>query len=311
MEWKSSPAGEACFRRKEEAEERRKWESGELRAEYEEQKRWNETRRRLNRRKYPLSIWHDGYQHFLVAELARRRCVTYRKARWFALTHPELTCVSQEKIYCRDAQTGPRFPSTVERDGFEYVRSDVLAERRKVTPTAARLWAKAHPEMSLRIGRYWYARDEGWLPKKLPAYLKVGDRTYYSLNELARRRGIGAHQAANWAKAHSELTTLYGKHLYALDEDWRPRSLPPHVWRDGHVYYSMNALARRRGLSVETVREWSRKHEELVAPAFGRRFARDEGWEYPEGRERPADPAAPVEEVPIWLKTVAARRGKK
>lgn len=58
------------------------------------------------------------------------------------------------------------------------------------------------------------------LPGKHPPHIWRDGYQFWSLPELARRRGVSRQAASKWAQRHPELARREGKHTYARDETW-------------------------------------------------------------------------------------------
>lgn len=258
--------------------------------------------------KVPPWIWRKGRQHYSIHRLAWRRGVSYAVAYNFAVQHPHLSVREGCHIYCQDEPAPPIFPTNFYRDGFEYLSMQSLAARRHIRITSVRAWVKKHPHLTVYVRRRPYARDEEWRPRKLPAYIWRDGFQYFSTYELARRRGIFHSPALQWIKSHPHLSIHDGPHLYTRDEEWRPNKLPPHIWRDRRVYYSLSELARRRGVCKETVRKWVLAHPHLTICDGRFRYTRDEEWTPKGPWERPPDPVEPPPPIPLAVRYGPARR---
>jgi hypothetical protein len=195
---------------------------------------------------------------------------------------PHLT-ESQKRGWGRNQQ----IPGHIWRDGMQYFSIGCLASAWGVSRGVAARWAKARPHlMMLYEGRYIFCRDEEGPPANgrnthvPPSVLRDGVR-YYSVPELARRRGMNLHAARAWAKRHPHLTLRVGKHAYCRDEEFGgPRRTPPCIERDGHTYWNIPELARRRGVSERAARRWAAKHPHLTVREGAHLSARDEEFDH-------------------------------
>ena len=130
-----------------------------------------------------------------------------------------------------------------------------------------------------------------------------GPATYYSVPELAIRRGISERSAFEWAQKHPHLAITYRNRKYYRDEEYgQLKTAAPVIVRDGQTYYSTAELARRRGICRQSAREWAMRHPELIRREGGFVYVRDE--QYTARTNEFPDP-------PIHLKTLAARRRRQ
>lgn len=261
--------------------------------------------------KIPRHIWRNGAQYYSIPELAARRGVTYDVASNFALQRPHLTVSWGSHIYCLDVPAPPVFPRNLYQDGLEYLSIPALRERRKITTWAAIKWARAHPHLTVGIRGRLYVRDEEWRPKTLPDSLRIDGLLYFSAPALARRRNVLISSVYTWMKRHPHLSISDGAHLYTRDEEWRPKSLPPFIWRDGQVYYSAPELASRRGTTKTATRTWILAHPHLTLRDGQFFYARDEEWTSKVPWVMAPPPNAPPPPIPPAVRYQAARRASR
>src|SRR5437016_312294 len=165
-------------------------------------------------------------------------------------------------------------PGSIWRDGKEYFSIRCLASAWSVSRGVATRWAKARPHlMMLYEGRYIYFLDQakedrpppnGRNTHVPPSVLRDGVR-YYSVPELARRRGTKLHSTRAWVKRHPHLALRVGKHNYCRDEEFGGlRRLRPSIQCEGRTYWNIPELARQRGVDVQATRRWAAKHPHLT-----------------------------------------------
>lgn len=150
-------------------------------------------------------LWRDGKQFFQVAELGRRRRITYAAAWQWAHRRPELTMLYNNHLYCRDepgwpARNRPSLPPNprahlhpIERDGLTYYPLPALARRRGTTTVSASSWVRARPELTIVHGGHVYCRDErAWplkpSPGRRPTRYNRIVKEMEQFNEWRRRR---------------------------------------------------------------------------------------------------------------------------
>jgi hypothetical protein len=109
------------------------------------------------------------------------------------------------------------------RDGVEYLTPRELARRRGILRNAAYKWAGRHPHLCITVKGRLYVRDEENRSTNHPPVRWVGSIPYFSMTELARRRGIGAPAAAEWAKRRPHLAMKVNGFWFARDEEWEPK----------------------------------------------------------------------------------------
>lgn len=114
-------------------------------------------------------------------------------------------------------------------DGEKHFRLDQIAMMQQVPHHRVYRWAMARPHLLHRLGKFWYARlvdppVPGVACSTVPRSVKIGDTTFYSIPELARKRGLKPGSVRDWAIRRPELTTRIGKHLYCQDAGWYGRA---------------------------------------------------------------------------------------
>ncbi len=280
-----------------------------LRLTASQQKGWG------RRRQTPRYIWRDGKQYFSISSLALNWNVSRGVATHWAKARPYLTVLWNERyLFCRDDEGAPTpgthssyVPDHITRDSVLYYSMPALARMRGTTPHTTRAWVRSHPHLAIRVGKHVYCRDEEFYgPRALPPMIERGGVTYWSIPELARRRGVDERATRRWVAKRLHLTVTEGAHLYARDAEYgHGKKASPIIVRDGFVYYSIAELATRRRVAHETARKWAARHPHLTRREGRYIFARDE--EYHPRRPREVGIPGP----PIFLKTLAARRHRR
>jgi hypothetical protein len=296
------------FEEREEAERQiEKWKTGELAVECLAARKLRAALKREARLKKRACIWQDGRQYFSLPELAKMRGTSVGSARAWSRRRPSLTVMLGKHLMCRHEPDAPpeTIRPTIVRDGFTYYSMGELARRRGVTTGAAREWALAHPETAIKVERYHYARDEGYIAGTTSPSITREGGEYLSIAELARRRNVTDRSARYWAATHPEHTLKHNGRLYVQDMPYDSTKQPDIVWKGDTPYFSMAELARRRGVKPQSALQWARRRPHLTLRRGRYWYARDEEWEPKDGRKTPER----VEETPPWLKAGVARRG--
>jgi hypothetical protein len=173
---------------------------------------------------FPESIDLDGLVYYGMGALARRRGVTIDAAWLWAKAHPELTILHRGRKYSRDeGYRAPTAPPVIHIDGVEHVSLPELARRHSCNKSAAASWAKRHPQLVTMRDGHIFVRDEGYEQKNIPPIHWEGRTPYFSMPELARRRGGKTSAAYQWAKKRPHLAKKIDGYWYARDEEWEPR----------------------------------------------------------------------------------------
>lgn len=166
----------------------------------------------------------DGKYYYSMPELGRRHESSRKCAYHWALDHPHLTIRHNGRLYALDEEYRPASaPPSIIRDGLEYLTVPELARRRGVRINTARAWAARHPEATRIVRGHVFVRDLPYVGSKTPPVIWQGTVPYYSVTELARRRGIRPDSANDWVKTHPHLSMKLRGHWYARDEEWKPK----------------------------------------------------------------------------------------
>jgi hypothetical protein len=204
---------------------------------------------RLNGRNthVPTAITRDGVRYYSMPELARRRGTSPHTTRAWVKRHPHLALQVGKHFYCQDLEFGRphRTAPCIERDGLTYWHIPELGRRYGVSERAVRRWAAKHPHLTIREEGHLFARDEEFDPgSRAVSSIQHEGFVYYSLRELARRRGISLENVRAWAARRPHLVHREGKYIFARDEEYHPRRRPipsapePPIW--------LKTLAARR-----------------------------------------------------------------
>ena len=111
----------------------------------------------------PPIIRRDGGEYFSVSYLAERRGLSENAIRQWAQRYPQYAIKIGGAWYVRDEGWRPiRAEPYLWRDGKCYFSTTELAKRRNIHPETARLFARRHPHLMIRDGRYLFCRDEEW-----------------------------------------------------------------------------------------------------------------------------------------------------
>lgn len=168
-------------------------------------------------------IVQDGKYYYSMPELGRRHDSSRRCAYNWARDHPQFSIRHNGRLYAQDIEYRPAAaPPSIIRDGQEYLTVPELARRRGVRKTSARKWAAHHPEATRIVRGHVFVRDLPYITSKTLPVIWQGTVPYYSVTELARRRGIKRHIANYWVKTHPHLSMKVRGHWYARDEEWEP-----------------------------------------------------------------------------------------
>lgn len=187
----------------------------------------------------PPSVERDGVLYYSMPALARRRRMKPHSTRAWVKRHPHLALRVGKHNYCRDEEFGGprRTPPCIEREGLTYWNIPELGRRHGMSERAARRWAAKHPHLTVREGSHLYARDEEYDPgSRAPAAIQRDGFDYYSVRELASRRGVSPETTRAWAARRPHLVRREGKYIFVRDEDYHPRRRPipsapePPIW---------------------------------------------------------------------------------
>jgi hypothetical protein len=249
----------------------------------------------------PPNIWQDGRQYFPLYLLAPFWEVPYGVASRWAKANPHLTVLWEDRyIFCRidggrpaaGAQRWHR-PDQIVVAGFVYYSIQALCLRRGTKPHATRAWVHRHLHLAVPVGKRLYCRDEEYYgPHTLRPFIKQDDDVYYSIPELARRRGVDESATRRWAEVRPHLTITQDGRLYARDAEYAPgKKAAPTIIRDGLVYHSLAELAARRQVSHQATRKWAAAHPHLLIQEGRYLFARDEEYQPRHAKAAPSDAA--------------------
>lgn len=290
-----------------------KWKSGELYAERQAERKREEALRRERERErerkiYP-SVWHNGEEYFSMRQLAILRGASPRATREWAKRRPSLCGWFKGHMYCRHvASPSEVITPAISHDGAVYFSMPELARRHEISRPGAYYWAVDHPELTIRHNGRLYARDEGYRPRFAPPSISRDGEEWLTVRELARRRGIRCDSAREWAMRHPEATRIVRGHLFVRDLVYAGKKIPPVIWKGPIPYYSMAELARRRGLKMESVQQWTARHPHLAIKVKGYWYARDEEWKSRKPGYVPP-PGPPAEVMPyLWARAVRTRK---
>lgn len=197
----------------------------------------------------PLFGVRDGLRYYSMPVLARRRGMTLHATRAWVRRHPHLAVRVGSHAYCRDEEFGGlrRTAPCIVREGRTFWNIPEVARRHGVSERTARRWAAKHPHLTLREGGHLYARDEEYdLGSRAAATILRDGFVYYSLRELARRRGVSPETTRAWAARRPQLVRREGKYIYVRDEDYRPRRRPTPPAPEPPVWLRSTAARRRQ-----------------------------------------------------------------
>jgi hypothetical protein len=250
-----------------------------------EQARRAELRKQRRRTMRPY-IWWDGKKYFNMRELAKLRGTRTNTAREWAKRRPSLCrtrAIGRGKphLYCRNEPNAPTETTrliSIDHEGKTYFSIAELARRHGTSADNAWEWAMRHRRLVVYRNGRPYCRDEGYRPRRAPAAIWIDGKEYYSLAELARRRGVGFKSTRTWAKLRPHLVRRVSGFIYVQDEGYEPIAAAPVIWDGQTPYFSVSALARRRNVTISAAMGWIKRHPELSKRVGKFWYARDEAW---------------------------------
>ena len=177
------------------------------------------------------SILRDGLRYFSMPVLAQFHGMNLHSTRAWVKRHPHLALRVGKHNYCRDEEFGGprRLSPCVEREGHTYWNLPEVAIRHGVSERTARRWAANHPQFTVQEAGHLYARDEEYdVGSRAVASIQHDGLVYYSIRELANRRGISPETVRGWAARRPHLVHREGYYIISETRTTVQGAAPPH-----------------------------------------------------------------------------------